>query len=417
MLFLLLSAAHADDLWSRCLTEERLTSAQADTGRALQARAFREPRKVEPDVRSLVIEAPRCPAPRLTLGAILHATGRDDEAHDVLGAASRVAAWPEVLLAHAMTGEPDPQVLERAVEANPNHNALRMRWIQSSELPSQRTGRCRKAMANEPDVELARYCLEVLDGAGYRLEAIEQAQTLITDLPELEDQLAALDADFRPADRTRRATEIRTLEDGTEEIVVYSPKAAREAITARLATVGLVDAKPINGGVRYRSEDPNQPAVRVYDDGRVEVQESGKVKRSNPQQGMFISKRKLRSKRNRVLEAIYPEVSAWRQAKALAEFQRSVLEELPPKLESLWKEGISIEGSARYETPAERRQALLAHWSSRGCDDSGRLVRQEVERYLRLEVLEAGPIPLEEIEHAEAADACKQKLKALRSDL
>lgn len=439
MVFSLLLIAHAtasSDLWNRCVEEGRATPAQAERGRTLQRQVFVNKQIAQAGLDSLAEAAPGCPTVFMVRAGLLHANGLDDAARRDLGRAAALAPWPEVLRADAVASDEggDPSKLEAAVEANPQDAALRLRFIQTLP-PSERTTMLREALDLHPDSQaIAEAAILGLAESGYLLEAVKRGRELLARHPSLRALVDQLDAQFSgpPAPRERRPSEVRTLDDGTEEVIVYSPNVARERLTERLVELGWNQQKSINGGTRYQSLASGKPYVDVFDNGEIHVQESGVVRTAKPDQSVrlgrsgvdlgggtsavtfgasAVSKKKLRGERTALMESIWLEVTEWRQARGNVEFQAAVMEDLPDKLAALWENGTPLYGEKVLATPAQRRQAMLDHWSSRGCTEAGESVRKSVSTFLELEVNESEtPLTAAEITAAEAADLCGSKL-------
>lgn len=217
--------------------------------------------------------------------------------------------------------------------------------------------------------------------------------------------------------------------DGSWEVVVRRPDAAREALVARLAELGWAPAEEVRGGQRYRSNAPVQPFVTIYEDGRVEVQEHGVVTLRDPPEGIrlgrtgvrlggpgitvseVISARKLHPRRMALMEAIRSEVTALRVAHDDIAWASQLDAHLPRALQALWDHGEPLYGAETLPDAPARRRALLAHWGSRACTPDGDAAAAVVARFLQLEV-DPGPTPSTDAEraHAEAHAACGRTL-------
>ena len=438
MMFALLSMAHAGDLWDRCVEEHRLPSVYADQGRALQRLALKAPENALEGLKDLEVYGSQCPTLFMTQAGIAHGQGRNAEARDALETAESLGAWPEVLraiaIAYARAG--DPSRLAEAVQTNPNDGPLRMRWI-TSLSPSAQAPMLREAIQrHREDPQTLIHALTMLSQGGRRLEAIERGQEAVARLddPELHATVEGLLAPHSKPDapRPRLPGEIRILDDGTEEITVYSPTRARQALTKRLHDLGWTEESQVAGGTRYRSLATVKPWVIIYDDGRVKVQERGTVnttKRKNTARlgysgidlgeapnGKYggvtlgsnvISKRKLRAKRAKLMEDIWLEVSTWRQARDRIVVQNQLDATLPTQLTNLWNDGVPLYGDMPLTTRAERRNAILDHWASRGCSEAGDAARTIIARFVELEINDsATPTTPEEIQRAEQNNRC-----------
>lgn len=126
----------------------------------------------------------------------------------------------------------------------------------------------------------------------------------------------------------------------------------------------------------------------------------------------LVSARKLRPDRIRLMEDIQYEISAWRQAKTREAFAKALDEQLPDKLQALWDHGIPMYGEGTLETRAERRQALLSHWSTRACSPEGDAAAERIALFLEREVGESEhPMTAAEVRHAEHVETCDRVLK------
>ncbi|MCB9677603.1 MAG: hypothetical protein H6737_21025 [Alphaproteobacteria bacterium] len=430
--------ALADPVADRCVESGSLDAAGHADLVVLRRRSFAEPDAVLVDAERFADRWPDCPAGWMLAAAIERARAREDEALAHLDRAAGVAPdWPEVARAHAAAHarSGDPSHLAQAYALAPDDAELEVLRILS--LPvSERADPWRALIQRHPDDSTAvRAALEGLVEAGHPLEARELGLLAVDQNGDgaLAEVVAGLRSPYEPPPppRERRPAEYRVLEDGTTEIVVYSPGRAREALTSRLAEIGYGHAEPIRGGTRYHSDTPVRPYVDILDDGTVHVQESGAVSLAGPPPpgiklgntgarlwgpilsvSEVISARKLRPDRVRVMEEIWLEVTEWRQAMTRQTFAGALGEALPDRLQALWDDGEPFYGEERLETPAARRAALLAHWATRACTDEGDAAAAIVARFLLLEV-DASETPLlaEEIARAEAEAACGRTLR------
>ncbi|MEZ4323230.1 MAG: hypothetical protein R3F61_37545 [Myxococcota bacterium] len=434
-----LSLALADPLTDRCVAEGRADRIQAARLESLRTRSFREPEDVLAELESVGDLAPECPVVWMLAAAVERGRGREDEALAHLDRALDVAgAWPEVKTAHAVAHAHTGEVRYLEAARREGDLGLDLLWIRS--LPgSEQVAEWRSLLERYPmDAVAVLAALEGLVEVGHPLEAVEAGLAALErfDDPALAERIARLRAPFEPPPGPRaRPSEIRVLDDGTEEVIVYSPARARHELDARLAELGWMPAETVPGGMRYRTQTPVRPFVDVFDDGRVEVQESGVVTLPSAPSGLrvgrtgtrlgtvpsgdyggvsvseVISARKLRPDRIRLMEDIWPEVTRWRQARARQQFATHLDEHLPDALQALWDEGVPMYGAGSLDTPAERRRALLDHWGSRACSAEGDAAADRVSRFLRLEVQASEErLTEEEVRAAEVSADCGRTL-------
>jgi hypothetical protein len=98
------------------------------------------------------------------------------------------------------------------------------------------------------------------------------------------------------------------------------------------------------------------------------------------------------------MEAIQPEIVAWRAAVCAEGHEDRLLHEIPRELDAVWRDGVGRDGGA-LPTPEARRAALLEWWVSRTCTPEGEAVRGVIARYLAREV-QPSPWPVTEGERA-----------------
>jgi len=377
-----------------------------------------------PQLRTAIdgfIEAnPRCPALWMARAGVSHAEGRADEALvDLKQAAAVGEDWPAVQRALAVAMHQAGgagEVLERAIELSPDDALLKL-YHADEHPPSERSRLLLEAVNAHPDnIEVAIAAVDSL-AKTEPLRAVALARERYAHLPdpELKKRIHRLQGHFdaEAPDRIRRPAEFRTLEDGTEEVVVYSPASARAAITERLASMGYGEGVQIDGGIRYRSEKALEPWVKVYDDGRVEVQSAGWAETEDPMadDGTItipsISKKKLAKRRAKVLENIWYEVTVWRQARIRVAVQEMLGVRLPDQLAALWERGEPMFGEGEVEEVSARRAALLDYWASRPCTEDGKMTREVVETYMRRVVQESeAPFTSDEIAAASSRSTC-----------
>ena len=95
---------------------------------------------------------------------------------------------------------------------------------------------------------------------------------------------------------------------------------------------------------------------------------------------------------------LFGDYDAVMQALSKRRFDRIVIDEAHFVKNLRTKRTQALYGEKVLATPAQRRQALLDHWSSRGCTEAGESVRKSVSTFLELEVNERGHL-LQEVEH------------------
>lgn len=377
---------------------------------------IRQPTATEARLDALIARYPRCGELYRLRAASRHGRGASAAARTDLERAIELGdeGAERALAIHAHHRGDGGELLQDAAEAGDDP----WLWVlRSRELPpSQREGWLAQGMKRfpgDPDIVLERVEALATGGSPKRAVAVGRAFLETREHPILERRLAAIDDPFdgEEGPRARRASEVRMMEDGTEEVVVYSPERARLEVVRRLESLGWTDVKAIDGGYRYRTDDTVQPWIEIYDDGRVNVQKSGFVKvKSNSLATPIpiISARKLRGRRTELMEEVWLEVTTWRQALTRVRFRAQLDEVLPDQLTALWTRGTPFGSGPDLQTVGERRRALLDHWSSRACSPEGDAARLVVARFLLLEVAESqAGLPVEEVAAAEARCTCE----------
>jgi hypothetical protein len=205
-------------------------------------------------------------------------------------------------------------------------------------------------------------------------------------------------------------------DEATEEIVVVAEDSdARLArIVERLSELGYGEpVKRRNGRLHFPHQGLHRPWVTLHPDGRVDVQEDGRVLvkkypwlEDSPMEWRIISKRKLKERRARVLEAIRGEVAEWRDMLCQEGLEERLLTEIPSVLDGIWHDGIGRGGSS-LPTPAARRRELLEWWATRTCTPEGEAVRTVIARYLATEVQTSEwPVTPDELTEAQVLARC-----------
>jgi hypothetical protein len=410
-------------MWDRCVSEDRLS--------AMGLQEVRETMAAHPPGSSgkltaldtLLESYGDCPALYMQRAGVYHGKGRPDMALlDLKKAAAIGPDWPEVqrALAVALHRSDDGagEVLDTAIALNPDDGLLKI-YQAAERAPSERPDLLKAAVSAHPDdADVAVAAVDALVEAGRPLEAVALARErqLHLDDPRLAERIGTLDRPFDDEEeiRIRRPAEFRTLEDGTEEVIVYSPEKARKQLENRLAQLGWTEAKPIGGGVRYKTDKPVQPWVEIYDDGRVVVQKKGFVGTPQgtlqPGQSMIpvVSERKLRKKRTKLMEDIWYEVTEWRQARIRVAFQEQLGERLPDQLTAVWEDGVPMYGEGSLDNAVARRKELLDYWATRACSPDGEAARDVVRTFIA-RVVQESPHPATgpEIQAAERKCACE----------
>ncbi len=418
-------------MWERCEEEERISTLGLAAARKAMVEHPPGSREQLTALDRLIEQHPECPALWMARAGVHHGEGRGDVALEDLKKAAEVGGeWPEVqrALAVAMHREGEAgEVLDTAIALNPEDGLLKI-YQAAEHKPSERPDLLKAAVDAHPaDADVAVAAVDALVESGRPLEAVALARErqLHLDDPRLAQRIATLDQPFDGEEevRVRRPAEFRTLEDGTEEVIVYSPERARQQLENRLSELGWTNAKPIGGGIRYRTDKPVQPWVEIYDDGRVVVQKKGLVKTpqgtTRPGQSMIpvISERKLRRKRTKLMEDIWFEVTAWRQARIRVAFQEQLGERLPDQLTAVWEEGVPMYGEGSLDTRVARRKELLDYWATRACSPDGEAAREVVETFLARVVMESShPATGPEIQAAQARCSCDGAVLGLDAD-
>jgi hypothetical protein len=195
-----------------------------------------------------------------------------------------------------------------------------------------------------------------------------------------------------------------------------------------------------DGKTIYRPEDAWKPTVVVFDDGFMRLKRSpvrfeppGQRSNSNKLRylwclppftpmclrvgGQVVSKRKLDPQKARVLSATHPQVGAWREALVGRAMTAKVGTELPDRLDQLWATGRPLEGEGPpLADPADRRAAILAHWSNRTCTPEGDAVADVLALFLEYEVQgSVTPMSAAEQGAANAVQRCARRLDLVGS--
>ena len=228
----------------------------------------------------------------------------------------------------------------------------------------------------DPDVALAY--VDRLGVDGHELQARDVLEALLVERPRhagvvararassertgrawlTADQLADITADLSVDNLAPDPLSDMTI------IIQDDALTARKALEDRLSQLGYALGNDNGSVATYRSEVPLSPWVKVYADGRVEVQSSGVVRPpedSNLPGSMIgvISRRKMKFRYERVLRATHAEAHALQEALATRQTMTRIGAELADQLQLLWDNGTSLTGSEVLMTPAARRMALV----------------------------------------------------------
>ncbi len=205
--------------------------------------------------------------------------------------------------------------------------------------------------------------------------------------------------------------------DADEEIVVFGQLAiakAHDAIVRDLESLGY-QARRKDGQVVFRPPDSWMGKAILHDDGRLtftkpivalqgavyqgtlstEVEDNLNVNRDGATGtggasfALAPSDRKLEGVRQRVANAIQPELDAY-----VAVVRRTAIEEsllaLPDRLDATWTGGTPLDGgSVQLTTPEARRHAILEMWATRTDTSEGRRTCGAIEAWLSATVQES----------------------------
>jgi hypothetical protein len=124
---------------------------------------------------------------------------------------------------------------------------------------------------------------------------------------------------------------------------------------------------------------------------------------AGPRMTILPAEKRILAIQNQVREAVREPVEAYVALYRETEF-RTLLEQIPARLDRLWEEGRPVDGGeGSVETPRDRRLAVLAYWSSQPDNEDGLAVSERVEAWLRETVQRSeSPLKMEEIAAAEA---------------
>ena len=204
------------------------------------------------------------------------------------------------------------------------------------------------------------------------------------------------------------------VEDGevVHEIIVHGDlevERARRELIRSLRSEGYTDLEDRGDYLLLRHPEPWKGEIRIHDDGwvrmkrqpvRVVAPEMPWAEQGSPLAwagcviypwlclrpgGALVGKRKFTGQKVRTLGSIEEDASVLADRVADRNTEQTV-NELPERLETLWNEGVPLQGEGHLATHAERRRAILEFWDSRTDTVWGDRVRLAVEAFLRAEV-------------------------------
>jgi hypothetical protein len=239
------------------------------------------------------------------------------------------------------------------------------------------------------------------------------------------------DAPAPPADATPDADEPEEELDEEEqfamEILVISEAAvkdSRDAVVRAMEDLGWKAKRRRNGQILFKGPEGWMGKAHLYESGDI-VFTTPAIALNGPRQtggndgvqrgfdndaqtgtvGISVaplpSGKKVRAAQADIREKVQPLVLDYRDKIQKRHFARQV-GELPARLDAVWETGEGMDGSVR-ETPAERRQDVLAYWASRLDSPEGRVISRTIESWLRNVVQTSDhPVTAEEKAAAEA---------------
>ena len=403
--------ARVEDLL-QCAEAVHLDGEGARALREASELAYSRPNEARAHLDALTARWPGCPGAWTRSAAVWTALARPERAlADLDRALSLDPEDPELQLSTALSSMEQGwrtrarRLLEGVVEARPDDVDASLAL--SALLPPTPRGELladlwRRHPA-DPDVSLAHASFLVENGFDDQaLDALLDAREAgacqddlhltALSLARILDREAEVEA---PWSRPSLQLPEEPPDPTVDEVVLVEARSEverlRAALQSRLVEIGYREGKRRGDRVVFRPAKPIMPVVTLLDDGTLEVQESGYVKMPDGQL-RSISVRKMAPRRARVMEAIWPDLVALREAMALVSVYESVWTELPDRLDALWQEGTPLQGSGSpLATPEARVVAMAEHWRTRTCEPAGEAVRAAIERYLRLQVLPQAP--------------------------
>lgn len=217
-----------------------------------------------------------------------------------------------------------------------------------------------------------------------------------------------------PAEPEAGVVTVTTDASGEEvhELIVYGDLRVAQAIDAVVEGFqdeGFTEVVDKGDYLRLRSDAPWKGEVRVYKDGwirtrrqpvRVVAPEVPWAPDDSPGAyatcilwppacvkvgGVLVSRRKLRGVQVRAIAGVQDEIEELGDTVADREVEK-VVNDLPYRLERLWRDGTPLFDEGHYATPADRKAAILDYWESRTDTVWGDHVRLAVEAFIREEI-------------------------------
>lgn len=194
------------------------------------------------------------------------------------------------------------------------------------------------------------------------------------------------------------------------EIWVLDERTARREVEAALAAEGYQKIERRGPWRIYDVGGAWRPRIAVHDEGFMVV------KRPITNQ-VFLKLmgdwRSSLARQARTVDAVQDDVARWRSAQQQGRFAER-LAVLPERLEGLWRHGVAWEASDPHfpaarplvATEPERHRVLLDLWATRTDTPEGRLVRDQIARFLVHEVWPFHPPSADEIASANARCDC-----------
>lgn len=124
--------------------------------------------------------------------------------------------------------------------------------------------------------------------------------------------------------------------------------------------------------------------------------------------GQTISRRRLQSHKERVVQGTRGYASEWRTAVINLAMDSRLGRDIPNMLDSIWTQGHTGEGDALVlDSHADRRAALMQFWAGRSCVKEGAQARELVHDFIVYEVQpSAHAASAQEIHQANSAQRC-----------
>jgi len=229
--------------------------------------------------------------------------------------------------------------------------------------------------------------------------------------------------------------------EAVEEVVVWGEhhvRQARAVVVRALEDLGWrARAKRVDGKVVFRPPEAwmgkayftaagelefGRPVIAVepaivagtYDafdaDAVLERNDSAGIA-AGPSMTILPGENKVQAVQQQVREALSEPVAAYVVLYRETQF-RTLLAQLPERLDRLWNAGEALDGGVEFvETPRDRRLAVLSYWGSQPDNRDGIAISVQVELWLRETVQRSeNPLKSEEIVAAEATRADGRKI-------